>query len=397
MSSFLGEKRELYIHGTGVIVTPSGCGNSGVVFFCVTNLADLGFPIFDSRASYRGLPTDFQMLPLDPGRLLIFPGPGQAWLPAARYQSKLNLTLLQLRNSIPARGAGESTSENKATQFGAPSSDSSSPALKTKSSQIITSQQLLLGSGSSSIDPPARPKGRRSKAQFSLIPTPHFQGKSLILQDFLPPLQIYSFPIILWATFAFACTANCLLPLKLTQSQVFAAPPHLFTPAQVGFVNSAFVVAGVIGLLTAGPLSDWVSTGMRATARNNGIRETDMRLVALVPLLRFDINATGHGKQSSSSDTAIVISYALDCYKKLSGQITVSATVIKNTFGASLSFDRFGMIFFYNDWAASAGFIPPLMMSMALGVGITVIGMCIFIPYGKSFRRRTISSSLQFL
>ncbi|KAJ5052361.1 uncharacterized protein L3040_002112 [Drepanopeziza brunnea f. sp. 'multigermtubi'] len=249
--------------------------------------------------------------------------------------------------------------------------------IRKQSNPIITSQQLLLGSGSSSIDPPARPKGRRSKAQFSLIPTPHFQGKSLILQDFLPPLQIYSFPIILWATFAFACTANCLLPLKLTQSQVFAAPPHLFTPAQVGFVNSAFVVAGVIGLLTAGPLSDWVSTGMRATARNNGIRETDMRLVALVPLLRFDINATGHGKQSSSSDT---------------GSLELKLSPFLSSYC-----DLFGMIFFYNDWAASAGFIPPLMMSMALGVGITVIGMCIFIPYGKSFRRRTISSSLQFL
>jgi hypothetical protein len=43
------------------------------------------------------------------------------------------------------------------------------------------------------------------------------------------------------------------------------------------------------------------------------------------------------------------------------------------------------MIFFYNDWAASDGFIPPLMTSMALGVGITVIGMCVFIPFGKTF------------
>lgn len=64
---------------------------------------------------------------------------------------------------------------------------------------------------------------------------------------------------------------------------MFAAPPYLFTPAQVGFVNFAFVVGGVVGLLTAGPVSDWFS--MRATVKNGGVREAEMRLVALFPYL----------------------------------------------------------------------------------------------------------------
>jgi hypothetical protein len=126
-----------------------------------------------------------------------------------------------------------------------------------------------------------RPVGRPSKHQFSLIPKPEFEGRDLIFRDILAPVQIFSFPIILWVAFSFNFAANCLLSLNLTQSQVFAAPPYLFTPAQVGFVNFAFVVGGVIGLLTAGPFSDWVS--MRATARNKGVREAEMRLVALVP------------------------------------------------------------------------------------------------------------------
>lgn len=111
----------------------------------------------------------------------------------------------------------------------------------------------------------------------------HFAGKSLIFRDILAPIQIFAFPIILWATFSFGFAANCLLALNLTQSQVFAAPPYLFTPSQVGFVNFAFVVGGIVGLLTAGPVSDWVS--MRATARNGGVREAEMRLIALVPFV----------------------------------------------------------------------------------------------------------------
>lgn len=125
--------------------------------------------------------------------------------------------------------------------------------------------------------------GRPSKQQFSLLPKLEYNGKVVLFRDIIAPLQIFFFPIILWATLSFGFATNCLLALNLTQSQVFAAPPYNFSPAQVGFVNFAFVVGGVIGLVTAGPVSDFVS--MRATMRNNGVREAEMRLVALLPYL----------------------------------------------------------------------------------------------------------------
>jgi MFS family permease len=110
-----------------------------------------------------------------------------------------------------------------------------------------------------------------------------YEGNNLFLRDVVAPVQVFTFPIILWAALSMGFAANCLLALNLTQSQVFAAPPYLFSPAQVGFVNFAFVVGGAIGLLTAGPFSDWVS--MRATIRNNGVREAEMRLLSLVPYI----------------------------------------------------------------------------------------------------------------
>ena len=152
-----------------------------------------------------------------------------------------------------------------------------------------SAQKSLPRSQSASIEEIGRPAnqhlhtGRPSKAQFSVIQKFEYEGNNLFLRDIVAPVQVFSFPIILWAALSMGFAANCLLALNLTQSQVFAAPPYLFTPAQVGFVNFAFVVGGAVGLLTAGPFSDWVS--MRATARNKGVREAEMRLWTLVPYI----------------------------------------------------------------------------------------------------------------
>lgn len=58
---------------------------------------------------------------------------------------------------------------------------------------------------------------------------------------------------------------------------------------------------------------------------------------------------------------------------------------------------QFGMIFFFNDWAAEQGFIPPVMTLMALCVGISTIGLVVFYFWGKEFRRRTKDSTLHML
>ena len=47
-------------------------------------------------------------------------------------------------------------------------------------------------------------------------------------------------------------------------------------------VNFAILIGAFIGLATAGPFSDWVSA--RATKKNNGIREPEMRLPAMSTL-----------------------------------------------------------------------------------------------------------------
>lgn len=72
-----------------------------------------------------------------------------------------------------------------------------------------------------------------------------------------------------------------VLTLNLTQSENFAAPPYNFSPTIIGFFNFAILIGGVLGLVTAGPLSDWIS--MQLTRRNRGIREPEMRLLTMIP------------------------------------------------------------------------------------------------------------------
>ncbi|KAI1335783.1 putative MFS transporter [Xylariaceae sp. FL0016] len=252
--------------------------------------------------------------------------------------------------------------------------------------------------------------GGPSRSQFSVIPRPKFhQGLRAVIRDVIAPLRIFAYPIVLWAALTMGFAANSLLALNLTQAQVFGAPPYLFTPDKIGYVNFAFVVGAIIALVTAGPFSDWIA--LRRAKRNGGVLEAEMRLPALIPYVCLNVvgmTVTAVGYQRSWPWEAIVvvgyllvglqvvgipaiaIAYAVDSYKALPGEIMIAATIVKNTFG-------FGMIFFFNNWAAASGYIAPVLMLMACTVGFSVLGLAVFIPFGKKFRVLTKDSKLHAL
>lgn len=55
------------------------------------------------------------------------------------------------------------------------------------------------------------------------------------------------------------------------------------------------------------------------------------------------------------------------------------------------------MVFYFTDWSAEHGFIAPVLCLMAITVGFSVLGLAIFIPYGKRFRVATKDSTLHAL
>jgi hypothetical protein len=119
--------------------------------------------------------------------------------------------------------------------------------------------------------------GRPSKAQWKLAQP--YEGN--IFLEFFLPWKLCLFPIVEFSAFVVSWSASSFLTLNLTQSQAFAAPPYNFSSTKIGFTNFAILIGGLIGLFTAGPLSDIVAA--RLTKRNRGIREPEMRLLAMIP------------------------------------------------------------------------------------------------------------------
>lgn len=122
-------------------------------------------------------------------------------------------------------------------------------------------------------------RGRPSKAQWKLAQP--YEGN--IFLEFILPWKLCLFPIVEFSAFVVSWSASSFLTINLTQSQAFAGPPYNFSSTKIGFFNFAMLVGGLIGLLTAGPLSDMVAA--RLTKRNQGIREPEMRLLTMIPFV----------------------------------------------------------------------------------------------------------------
>ena len=151
---------------------------------------------------------------------------------------------------------------------------------KKQEESNTASTMLDLSQTATAVRDPFLGKGTPSKQQFSLF-QPNANPFRSILQDIWIPWKLFAFPIVEFASFVVSWSASSFLTLNLTQSQVFAAPPYNFSSNSIGYTNFAIVAGAAIGLATAGPLSDWIS--MRATRKNKGVREPEMRLPTMIP------------------------------------------------------------------------------------------------------------------
>lgn len=129
-------------------------------------------------------------------------------------------------------------------------------------------------------------RGRPSKKQFMLWQLSDNSLKTVLI-SFWIPWKLLAYPIVELSAFIVSWTASVFLTLNLTQSQAFAAPPYEFKSQTIGFFNFAILIGCFIGLATNGVFSDWIS--MKATLKNRGIREPEMRLPSIIPYLIISI------------------------------------------------------------------------------------------------------------
>lgn len=263
-------------------------------------------------------------------------------------------------------------------------------------------------SESSSLDSPSPVQGRPSRAQFMPFQKPDPRWKMFIVRDTWTPIKVFFNPIILWAGLMLAGPADLVLFFNITESPILAAPPYGFRPDQVGYTNFAFVIGAVIGLATAGPYSDWVAA--RATRKNGGIREAEMRLPALwfymiITMLSLILGGIAYQRQwawghivvwgygfaglSVTTVPTISIAYAIDCYKPISGEIMVVATVCKNFIAFSYSYWIFDLAHESKD-----GWITPAMAIFACTVGPALFAFPLYYGIGKRIRIWTKGSDV---
>lgn len=265
------------------------------------------------------------------------------------------------------------------------------PATEVESPNLVNTDEFL-------------GRGKPSRKQFNIIQGIDRKALSEVWIHLWTPVEIFFYPIVCWAAWTMAGAANAFLLLVLFESPILSNPPYNFSSASIGFANFAPAVGCVIALLVCGPFCDWVA--LRATKKNHGIFEPEMRLPALIPFLAISLIgllALGIGGQDKWPWEAVIIvgfgffgfltvslptvaiTYAIDCYKPISGQIMVTSTVVKNTFG-------FGMTYYINDWIVRDGFIPATGLVIGLAVALPLVGMIGLMIWGKDLRRLTKNS-----
>lgn len=246
---------------------------------------------------------------------------------------------------------------------------------------------------------PALGRGTPGKFQFKFFQP--FAGG--LLRELWLPFYLHLYPIVEFAAFVVSWSASGFLVANLTQAQVFAAPSYGFSSQTIGLFNLAVLVGGLIGLFTCGPLSDWVAA--RLTARNNGVREPEMRLVAMIPyifimILGSVVTSVGYDRHwpwqvivivgytclgiQVAALPSISSTYAVDSYKPVTGSLFVTITINKNLWG-------YGVSKFITPWSIESGFMPPILLNMALITLFSGSGI-IFWFWGKKFRGITAGS-----
>jgi len=187
--------------------------------------------------------------------------------------------------------------------------------------------------------------------------------------------------------------------VQLISSWAFANPPYNFMVSSLGLINIAGFIGVCIGVFFGGKLLDVISN--RITSAHNGVREPEYRLYAfIIPaiigpmgVLLFGLTITEHrlwiepviGLAMNAfgvvAMTNVLVTYAVDSYLPLAGEVLVATFVVRGVFGTVLTL-------YINDW------IEKVVQNNAFGIMVGVqYFMCawvvMFIIFGRRIRART--------
>lgn len=222
-------------------------------------------------------------------------------------------------------------------------------------------------------------------------------NKQMFVMMYRPLLIILQFPSISWAGFIYGINLSWYNVLNGTASPVLTANPYDWSAALVGCAYVGPIIGAVFGCLWSGTVADKLA--IHLARRNNGIREPEQRLWPLAVAgifsaaglilwgvgayhdvhwvgLIFGLGMLVFGLIVGGS---IGLSYAVDCFKEISGESMAAVIVIRNTIG-------FGFSYAITPWYTNMGlqncFITAAMVSLACTATFLLV-----VWKGKDLRR----------
>ena len=243
------------------------------------------------------------------------------------------------------------------------------------------------------------PPSKTYMQRFSLIQTSQNDPRSWVV-ILLRPFALVTYPAVMWAGIVYGVQVMWLSLLATTQSEIFSLEPYNFSVVNVGNINFAAFIGGILGMLWGGTVSDRCL--LYLARRNGGIAEPEMRLwTMLVPsiinsggLLMYGLGAyyglhwilsagfgTGCIAFGIGSGGAIAITYAVDCYSLVASEALVLMLFVRNLFGM-------GFTFAIQPWLSADGLrnTSIIMAMICLVSNLSFLGM---VWFGKRMRRWT--------
>ncbi|PYH91839.1 MFS general substrate transporter [Aspergillus ellipticus CBS 707.79] len=178
-------------------------------------------------------------------------------------------------------------------------------------------------------------------------------------------LRNAAYPQLLWCSFTIGVSVGWNIVVQLTATRTFTAPPYSWPQGSIGLLSLSGFIGAVFAFYLGGRLIDLISTYY---TRRRGARLPEYRLPALIipgtiapaGILIFGLcvanhtpwvgAAVGYAMQAFgvAGISNVAVTYALDCYRPITGEALVIIFIIRNTIGMLLSL-------YAADWISKQG------------------------------------------
>jgi len=206
-------------------------------------------------------------------------------------------------------------------------------------------------------------------------------------------------PAVLWAVLIYGNFLAWVVAADIQKAVFFPQPPYLMTLGQTGSTSVASLLGIACGALAGGFVSDRIA--QRSTRRNNGIREPEHRLPALLPAaiaapigciifgVTFANNTPWIGPLfglffinfAISCGPNVALTYVVDGYLPLAGETMVTVNALKNL-------TAFGMSYGAVPWLQQVGWLRMWGAATGICAAILLLSVPMYI-FGKAARRMT--------